>query len=365
MKILIVDNAAMVLNKNRYYTNNLNGLFISDLIDCGHELTYFQFTNENSNNISVFDLEKNGVKCISLTSNKNKIIRYVIAYLKIIPTIIKNDFVYFYYPNTFKFATIFCLLLNRKYGLYIRGMNGLDDVFSKIIYKNAFTIFTVSDHFTQFVNNIKSNVAHTIRPMIPYTDVDIINNRIYNKSVTNILFLGRISKDKGLSELLDAINILKYKYNRDIFLKLVGNGEYIDELKQRSIDLNIKDLVSFEGPVYDDDIKKKYYFETDIYILPTYHEGFPRTLYEAMIFGTPIITTFVGGIPALMKDGFNCKEIKPKSIESIVEGLEFAFNNYSQMVEYAQNATKTVEKVVDSKRPTHAHHLHQIISKLC
>jgi hypothetical protein len=62
-----------------------------------------------------------------------------------------------------------------------------------------------------------------------------------------------------------------------------------------------------------------------------------------------------------MKDGFNCKEIKPKSIESIVEGLEFAMNNYSKMIEYSKNATKTVEKVVDSKRPTHAQHLHQII----
>ena len=122
-------------------------------------------------------------------------------------------------------------------------------------------------------------------------------------------------------------------------------------------------MVKFTGSVYNSDEIKEYYKNSDIYILPTYHEGFPRTLYEAMIFGIPIITTFVGGIPTLMKDDFNCKEIKPKSVESIVEILTYAMNNYPKMGELAKNGTNTVAKIIDSNRLTHAQHLNQILNK--
>ncbi|HHX69330.1 MAG TPA: glycosyltransferase family 4 protein, partial [Gallicola sp.] len=105
----------------------------------------------------------------------------------------------------------------------------------------------------------------------------------------------------------------------------------------------------------------EYYTKSDVYILPTYHEGFPRTLYEAMIFGTPIITTFVGGIPGIMKDGYNCKRIEPKSVVSIVAGLEFAICNYNKMIEYAKNGTDTVYNILDPERPSHAGHLNQIL----
>ena len=122
--------------------------------------------------------------------------------------------------------------------------------------------------------------------------------------------------------------------------------------------------MSFIGAVDDMDKLTDFYKTSDVYILPTYHEGFPRTLYEAMIFGTPIITTFVGGISGLMKDGYNCKRIEPKSVDSIVVGLEFAFNNYDKMIQYAGNGQKTVIKIIDSSRLTHAEHLNQIIKSV-
>ena len=146
-------------------------------------------------------------------------------------------------------------------------------------------------------------------------------------------------------------------------LHIVGNGDFFPQLSQMVVERCLGDHVSLDGPVYDNDKKADYYKNADLYVLPTYHEGFPRTLYEAMIFGAPVITTFVGGIPALMIDGKNCKRIEPRSVDSIVENLSYAMENYTEMGEMAKNASGLVARIVDRNRLTHAQHLNQILKE--
>lgn len=362
MNILIIDNAALAINNGRVLTNALNGIFIDDLIKIGNKISYCQFVSNTEYGIKNYDLGQHGVKIISLKLFKNKTIRYLIALFKIIKCLKKVDFVYFYYPSSFKYFSFVCRLLRKPYGLYIRGMYGLNDGVSKVIYKKACVVFTVSDSFTKMVNTITNKeTAHTIRPMIPYTDADVVIGRNYeSKETYNILFLGRIAKDKGLTELLEAakrLHVKKYKFK----INIVGDGEFSQELRELLKDRDLKNIISFDGPIFDNRQKAQCYQNADIYVLPTYHEGFPRTLYEAMIFGTPIVTTFVGGIPALMKDGENSKRIEPQSADSIVDGLSYAMNNYDEMGRMAKNASALVSKIVDRNRLTHAQHLNQIL----
>lgn len=362
MKILVTDNSAMNKKGNSYCTNSLNGLFLKDLINCKNKVSYFQFAKVNEDSISAFDLKANGVSCYPLPIKKNKVTNYLNAYLKIIPLIIKNDFIYFYYPSSFKYAPFLCWLFRKKYGLYVRGMNGISDKVSIWNYKKAFIIFTVADFFRNMINEkINKNKAHTIKPMISFSELDIIRDREYTLGdKMSILFLGRVAYDKGIAELLEAIKILKIK-NYNFELNLVGSGDFYQKSKQLIKEYRIEDIVNVYGAVVDPEEIREFYVNGDVYVLPTYHEGFPRTLYEAMIFGTPIITTFVGGIPALMKHEWNCLEIKPKSVDSIVDRLEFALNNYDKMIAYAKNGTQTVSKIVESKRLTHAQHLNAIL----
>lgn len=368
MKILLIDNAAMAKDdNNRYYTNALNGLFINDLIECGNQLRIFQFTTESNKTISVYDLEEHGVNCVPIKSRKSKLFSYIIAYLKIIQEILKADFVYFYYPNSFKYATFLCRLFGKKYGLYIRGMQGVDDNLSHKIYKKSYTIFTVSDHFTNMVNKIVGrNIANSIRPMIPYDDSHIVTGREYKKKERyNLLFLGRIDRDKGIVELLNAMKELSKKKEYSVFLKIVGNGVFMPQAKQLCHELEIDEYVSFEGAVYDDDIKCQYYLEADAYILPTYHEGFPRTLYEAMIFGTPIVTTFVGGIPAIMRENKNCIKIETRSVDSIEKGVDKLLTDYTDKATLlCANARGTVKPVISRDRLTHGKDLNRILSNV-
>lgn len=363
MKILFLDNAGLHAHNNKLCCEPNTGNFAKELTELGNDVIFYGQRIGSGDCVHSFCIEDNGMKIISLKRKKNKLYNYLCLYLKLFFVIKQVDFVYIYYPTSFKYVSIICKLLGIKYGMYIRGMNGLNDKISRWNYKNAFTVFTVSEYFTKFVNDIVGNkIANTIRPMIPFTEKDIVYNRSYDikKKRFEILFLARVAEDKGIRELFAALKDLSqegYKFH----VTFVGDGEFMEQAKSLIEYLGLESLVEIRGAIYDVDEKKKCFLNSDIYVLPTYHEGFPRTLYEAMIFGTPIITTFVGGIPALMKDGFNCKRIEPRSVESIYNGLKFAMDNYGKMVEFAKNGFDTVFNIVDSKRLRHAQQLNQII----
>lgn len=364
MKILLLDNSSLTPVGDDYCIEPKTGAFAHELYSLGNEVTmYGQKVTEN-NTIHSYKLFENGLKVAGLKRKRNKLWNYLLLYIRIIPEIIKADFVYIFYPTSYKYVAIMSWLMRTKYGIYIRGEQGIKSRVSHFIYNKAHAVFTVTNQFTSYVNNITSKEhAYTIRPMIPYTEKDVISDREYKEvEKYKILYLGRVTDDKGIMELMQAVKLLKEK-NYNFELTVVGDGGFMPDTRTLIQDLQIDDKVKLIGAVDDSSLVAQYYKTSDIYILPTYHEGFPRTLYEAMIFGTPIITTFVGGIPGLMKDAYNCKEIKPKSVDSIVEGLEFAFNNYDKMIEYAKSGFKTVSEIVDSKRMTHAEHLNKVINK--
>src|SRR5690606_19028765 len=91
--------------------------------------------------VHTFNVVENNLRVVGLKRKKNKLINYLVLYLRVIPEILKSDFVYIFYPSAFKFIPFFCWLFRKKFGLYVRGMNGIDDKVSVWNYKKAFTIF--------------------------------------------------------------------------------------------------------------------------------------------------------------------------------------------------------------------------------
>lgn len=366
MKILFIDNSPLINNGNDFCVELKTGLFTLELKELGNEIIFYGQKLEPTNNtIHIFGINKNGMQFAGLWRKKNKILNYLLLYIWVIKYVYQSEFIYIFYPTAFKYIAFIAFILNRKYGIYIRGMEDLNDKASIWIYKHAHAIFTVSDNFTDFVNNkVGNNIANTIKPMNYFDENDIVYDRLYAcRKKYRLLYLGRTSDDKGIIELLKAISILKVT-RKDFELSIVGTGEYILQLKDLANHLHLTDLVIFKGGIYDKLQVKNCYLNSDIFILPTYHEGFPRTLYEAMIFGTPIITTFVGGISTHMKHNFNCIEITPKSVDSIVQALTYSMDNYNEVVKLAKNGFTTVAKIVDSKRFTHAQDLNQKINNI-
>ncbi|ELY93030.1 Glycosyltransferase [Natrialba chahannaoensis JCM 10990] len=104
-----------------------------------------------------------------------------------------------------------------------------------------------------------------------------------------LLFVGRLKEGKGPHYLLDAFADLVLEHP-ELSLKLVGDGPLRDELEQQTVSLGIAEQVEFLGEVPNDELPKLYN-ESLAFILPSLSEGLPRTVLEAMVCETPVITT--------------------------------------------------------------------------
>lgn len=368
MKILVIDNSALRLNDNHYYCQCNTGAFSKELSSLGNEISWFQQVRRGLPHVGNFDITYHKMKVYSYLRKRCKIYSYVVGLFVGFKAILDNDFVYMFYPNNYWFILTLCILLRKPYGIYIRGMVGINSPRSAFLYRHAKVILTVSNAFTEQIKKVApKTTVETIRPM-----VDIDEHDKYERAFTqvplnfNISFLARIDRDKGLYELLNAVKALKNKPLPKFVLNIYGDGQDSEWLKILIKQLGVVDSVNFRGAVKGKDNLLNVYRSADIYVLPTYHEGFPRTLYEAMISGTPIVTTMVGGIPGLMRDNVNCLAIETHSVESIVEKLTFLLNSYSTVAPRIVNeAYKTVLPVINSSRPSHAYLLHSYIKNIC
>jgi glycosyltransferase involved in cell wall biosynthesis len=137
-----------------------------------------------------------------------------------------------------------------------------------------------------------------------------------------LLFCGRVVKEKGVEELILAIGRLK-RAGRVFKLHIVGSvtNEYKKHLDVLIKEEDISEVTVFEGFKKFGDELLSFFKMADIYVLPSHHEGFPHSIWEACSTSTPILTTRVGGIPGLVSE----KEVffsDVKSVNSLVNSIE-------------------------------------------
>jgi Glycosyltransferase len=118
--------------------------------------------------------------------------------------------------------------------------------------------------------------------------------------INNILFLSRIEKAKGIYETVDTFALLKHKYP-DLTLTFVGDGSELTTLKEYVSNKKLQD-VRFTGELKGGKLINEYK-NADIFFFPSYGEGMPTVVLEAMAFGLPIITRKVGGLCDFFEDG--------------------------------------------------------------
>lgn len=111
-----------------------------------------------------------------------------------------------------------------------------------------------------------------------------------------VLFLGWITKDKGIFELLQAARRLK---EHNIQFLIAGDGRHVEQAKLEVSRLGLDEKVDFLGWVHSD-AKNGLLRSSDIFVLPSHYEGLPNSILEAMASGIPVIATDVGGIPDII-----------------------------------------------------------------
>jgi glycosyltransferase involved in cell wall biosynthesis len=154
-------------------------------------------------------------------------------------------------------------------------------------------------------------------------------------------YIGRLSEEKGVLNYIGAIpDLLQWEDGIEFFIG--GDGELRDKVEAYLNEANLNSKVRFTGWIPHDELPK-YLNELRLLVLPSYTEGLPNIMLEAMACGTPVLATPVGAIPDIIKDGetgFIMKDNLPECIASnVIRAL-----NYPNLEGIAKNARALVER---------------------
>ena len=154
-----------------------------------------------------------------------------------------------------------------------------------------------------------------------------------------LVYVGRLSGEKGVPILLESLKQLQ-KRNYDFHLTLLGDGEDRKKLEQEVKQASLDQQITFGGFVDQETIATTLK-DSDIFVLPSFAEGIPVALMEAMAIGTPVIATYVGGISELVIDGITGKVVYPSDPSSLADAIAFYMDN--------PEACKTIAKAAREK----------------
>jgi glycosyltransferase involved in cell wall biosynthesis len=155
-----------------------------------------------------------------------------------------------------------------------------------------------------------------------------------------ILFLGHVGKQKGIFELLKALSLLKDSLP-DIRLAICGDGQ-LDSAQKMADELGIGSNVEFHGWIGVDQ-RAEELARASIFTLPSYDEGLPMAMLEAMAAGKAIVVTSVGGIPEVIKDRENGLLVPPRNAHALAQALREILEDSSLRKRLAENSVRTIE----------------------
>ena len=166
------------------------------------------------------------------------------------------------------------------------------------------------------------------------------------KSVSNgfvsFLFLGLIDPNKGVFDLLKVLSDNKLTLQNRFKLIIAGNGN-VDLLLETINGNDLKELVAFKGWVTGE-AKQQLLRTADVFILPSYYEGLPVSVLEAMSYGKPVISTSVGGIPEIVRQGFNGILNKPGDLKELLSAILYYMNDRENITRHGNNSFQIIKE---------------------
>jgi glycosyltransferase involved in cell wall biosynthesis len=242
--------------------------------------------------------------------------------------------------NIFPVALL-CLVLGKPYGLYVvgdvreiarnkagPGLRGLvitslgaaHSWLMGVIARFArFTILIGSyDHLVKHVD--KGRVFHCLTSVI--SDGEIRERRAHSSSGhASILYVGRVSREKGLRHLIEAVKSL-VDDGYEVILQVVGDGPALPGLREHAERCGLAGRCSFLGRVPYGPELAALYEQADLFVLPSTTEGIPKVLLEAMAHGAAVIATRVGGVPTIVQHMYNGILVRPRRSDEIAEWVK-------------------------------------------
>jgi glycosyltransferase involved in cell wall biosynthesis len=228
------------------------------------------------------------------------------------------------------FHVLLCRFFRIK--VYFHLLNAIDDFWnnSSILGKSFISFFlNISDSLIVQSNGIKSFVQSISNTEV-YSIYNGVNVDLYSKDnkfenndeleFFNVVFVGAINKNKGVFDIINSIKFIKNK----VKILMIGacDVNYFENICTREGVSNIY----FKGSVSDEE-KIEYLKHSQLFILPSYAEGQPLSILEAMASGLPIISTKVGSIPEIIIDKVNGFVIEPGDIRGLANYIDYFASN--------------------------------------
>lgn len=229
-----------------------------------------------------------------------------------------------------------------EFMLYYNEVNALEKKIITLLLTNVDKVIALSKKWKDDLQSISPEAS--IEIIHNPVKVSMFNRGYEKEKSINILFMGKLGENKGVYDLLHVIpNIIKKHEN--VYFYLYGDGE-IERVKEIVNSNSLEKKVFVPGWVNTEQ-KIEYLNKGSIYILPSYNEGLPISILEAMASSLPIIATNVGGIPEIVEDNKNGYLISPGDINRLEESLLKLIESKELRQEFGNCGLKKSKKYFD------------------
>lgn len=153
-----------------------------------------------------------------------------------------------------------------------------------------------------------------------YNAVPTCAKNVYEPSNRNVIFMGRIGERKGTFDLIRAFSFIAGDIDPDIRLVLCGDGE-VERARSLISELGLVGRAECRGWV-DPDERVSVLHSAAVNVLPSYNEGLPMSILEAMSFGVPTISTPIAAIPEVISEGETGMLVDPGDVDALAAKLK-------------------------------------------
>ncbi|SFC10762.1 galacturonosyltransferase [Alkalibacterium subtropicum] len=344
-KVLILSNFGMGLYKFRKE-------LLKELIDQGHNVyvslpddDYIPLLKSMGCNYIESNLDRRGKNPISD-------IRLMLSYIRMIHNI-KPDIVLTYTIKPNIYGGMACRFTNTPYLPNITGLGtaienqGMMQKLTLSLYKmglkKADSVFFQNKSNKEFF--CEKEILKSAPIVIPGSGVNLEEHQIeeypLEDNTIRLLYIGRIMKNKGIDELLDASR--RFKDNNKLEFHIVGFCEenYLKELEE----LDDEGVIHYHGQQND---VHKFIKDAHATILPSYHEGLSNVLLESASAGRPVLASNVDGCKETFDEGISGFGFDVKSTESLVETIKTFINlPYEKKKDMGAAGRKKIETEFD------------------
>lgn len=305
------------------------------------------------------------LKYVKTSINGNKLIKlliYILSLIKIIVIVPRVKIVHIHMAsrNSYRrkrIIAIICNLFDVPYIIHLHG--GRFHIFYneetsqeekkniKKMIKYASNVIVLSENWKEFITSIVPDANVTV----VYNAVEISSPKT-NYDNSNILFLGKVCEEKGIYDIIDAVAEIS---NPKLKVYIGGNGD-IDKIKKVVINKNIENQIHFLGWINKEE-KEKLFDKCSMFLLPSYNEGLPMAMLEAMSHGLAVIASNVGGIPSAIIDRENGMMVKPGDVNMLKKVITEISSDVRFKQKLGDNARISVIKKYSLEK-----HMHLITS---